>query len=62
MSGVNPTSEIIPTEKPVRLKDIREYFTNEKYLNLVEKKFGVEERQNVIDMSKIKLKRKLLGD
>lgn len=38
------------------------YFTNEKYLNLVEKKFGIKERQNVVDMSKIRLKRKLLGD
>ena len=38
------------------------YFTNESYLNLVEKKFGLEQRQNVIDMSQVKLKRKLLGD
>ena len=36
MSGVNPTSEIIPTEKPVRLKDICECFTNEKYTALSE--------------------------
>lgn len=38
------------------------YFTNEKYLNVVEKKFGATQRANVEDMSKIKLKRKILGD
>ena len=38
------------------------YFTNPTYLDLVEKKFGYKERLNVVDMSKIKLKRKLLGD
>ena len=38
------------------------YFTNPSYLNLVEKKFGSEEKDNVMKMSKIKLKRKLLGD
>jgi len=38
------------------------YFTNTRYLDLVEKKFGAKEKKNVIEMSKIKLKRKLLGD
>ncbi len=38
------------------------YFTNSKYLDLVEKRFGAVQRQNVVDMSKIQLKRKLLGD
>jgi len=38
------------------------YFTNPRYLDLVEKKFGDQERQNVEAMSKVKLKRKLLGD
>jgi radical SAM superfamily enzyme YgiQ (UPF0313 family) len=36
------------------------YFTNPKYLDLVEKKFGIQQRKNVEDMSKIKLRRKLL--
>ncbi len=40
----------------------RTYFTNPAYLELVEKKFGLEQRRNVEDMTKIKLKRKLLGD
>lgn len=38
------------------------YFTNPAYLDLVERKFGAQERQNVIDMASIPLKRKLLGD
>lgn len=38
------------------------YFTNPAYLALVEQKFGKIERNNVEDMSKIRLKRKLLGD
>lgn len=38
------------------------YFTSPSYLALVEKRFGVQERVNVEEMSKLKLKRKLLGD
>lgn len=38
------------------------YFTNPKYLALVEESFGKQERQNVEEMSKVRLKRKLLGD
>ena len=37
------------------------YFENSSYLNLVEKKFGSQERKNVEEMSTIKLKRKILG-
>ena len=40
----------------------RKYFTNNDYLKLVEKRFGLEERKNIEDMSAIKLKRKILGD
>ena len=38
------------------------YFTNQAYLQLVEDKFGQQEKLNVEDMASIKLKRKLLGD
>lgn len=38
------------------------YFADPGYLALVEKKFGPAQRQNVEAMSKIKLRRKLLGD
>jgi hypothetical protein len=40
----------------------QKYFTNPEYLSLVEKKFGLIERQNVEDMASIRLKRKILGD
>jgi anaerobic magnesium-protoporphyrin IX monomethyl ester cyclase len=38
------------------------YFSNPKYLDLVERKFGIDERKNVENMASIRLKRKLLGD
>lgn len=38
----------------------RQYFTNPAYLALLEKTFGLEQRQNVETMTKIKLKRKLI--
>lgn len=38
------------------------YFSNPAYLNLVEVKFGARERKNVEDMTKIRLRRKILGD
>jgi radical SAM superfamily enzyme YgiQ (UPF0313 family) len=37
------------------------YFANPAYLDLVEKRFGLVERENVVEMTKIPLKRKLLG-
>ena len=36
------------------------YFERPEYLALIEKRFGAQQRQNVVDMSKIRLKRKLL--
>ena len=38
------------------------YFKHRPYLEKVEARFGVEERRNVEDMTRIRLKRKLLGD
>lgn len=38
------------------------YFTNPAYLDLVEQRFGLDERRNVEHMTTIKLKRKILGD
>lgn len=40
----------------------RTYFTNPRYLDLVETRFGVTQRRNVEEMTKIRLKRKILGD
>lgn len=40
----------------------QKYFTHKPFLELVESKFGIQSRQNVEEMSKINLKRKILGD
>ncbi len=45
-----------------RDKAWQKYFTNPSYLNKVKKKFGVENAKNINELSKIKLKRKILGD
>lgn len=39
----------------------QKYFTNPAYLDLVERRFGPQEKKNVEDMAGIPLKRKLLG-
>jgi radical SAM superfamily enzyme YgiQ (UPF0313 family) len=38
------------------------YFTDPSYLDLVERRFGAEERANVAAMAQVPLKRRLLGD
>jgi hypothetical protein len=38
------------------------YFSNPGYLAFVEKKFGPDVVQHLNDMTKIRLKRKILGD
>ncbi|MEC7488231.1 MAG: radical SAM protein [Pseudomonadota bacterium] len=38
------------------------YFTNPKYLKLVEQRFGIQQRANVENMAKVPLKRKILGN
>jgi radical SAM superfamily enzyme YgiQ (UPF0313 family) len=38
------------------------YFTHPPFLKLIESKFGTEERRNIEAMSRIKLRRKILGD
>ena len=40
----------------------QKYFTHAPYLDLVESRFGAEERKNVEAMTQIRLKRKILGD
>jgi anaerobic magnesium-protoporphyrin IX monomethyl ester cyclase len=40
----------------------RTYFTHEPYLQLVERKFGAQERRNVEEMSAIRLRRRLVED
>jgi anaerobic magnesium-protoporphyrin IX monomethyl ester cyclase len=62
-------SQPLPTKnctaaEVVRFRDDawKQYFTNPDYLALVERRFGAEERRNVETMSKIRLRRKVLGD
>ncbi len=43
-----------------RDKAFEGYFTNSRYLSMVELKFGIRARQHIEEMTKIKLKRKLL--
>jgi len=38
------------------------YHTRTEYLDLIERKFGNEQRNNIEDLTKIKIKRKILGD
>jgi radical SAM superfamily enzyme YgiQ (UPF0313 family) len=38
------------------------YFKNPRYLDYIEKRFGITARQHIENMTKIKLKRKLFGD
>ena len=45
-----------------RDKAWHKYFSNENYLNLIENKFGLKNRKNIEELSKIKLKRKLLNE
>jgi hypothetical protein len=40
----------------------QQYFTNPLYLDLVQEKFGLVQRQNIEAMTRIKLRRQLLGD
>ena len=58
-----PTKHISAAEV-LRFRDkaFLEYYTNDKYLDMIKSKFGAETRQDIENMTKIKLKRKLLGD
>lgn len=48
----------------VKFRDnaFNEYFTHLPYLDMIERKFGLEIRQGIEETTKIKLKRKILGD
>lgn len=54
----------IPASEVVRFRDFafNDYHEDQKYLSMVENKFGIETKKKMIDMCKHKLKRKLLGD
>ena len=61
-------SEPLPTKHltAVEILQLRDdawhtYFTNPSYLDLVQRKFGLQQRKNVEDLTKVKLRRRLLG-
>lgn len=58
-----PTKHLTAAEV-VKFRDDawHKYFSRPEYLDLVERKFGVEPHRNVEELTKIRLKRKLLGD
>ncbi|MFM8814646.1 MAG: B12-binding domain-containing radical SAM protein, partial [Actinomycetes bacterium] len=58
-----PTKHLTAAEV-LKLRDEAwlKYFTHEPYLRLVESRFGAQQRKNVEEMTKIRLRRKLLGD
>jgi anaerobic magnesium-protoporphyrin IX monomethyl ester cyclase len=54
----------VSAEEVLRFRDgaWHKYFSNPAYLDLIAKKFGPRERQNIEDLSRIHLQRRLLGD
>jgi len=58
-----PTKHLSAAEV-LRFRDYswQTYFTHPPFLKLIESKFGTEERRNIEAMSRIKLRRKILGD
>jgi anaerobic magnesium-protoporphyrin IX monomethyl ester cyclase len=57
-----PTDDLLPSEiLKFRDEAWTRYHTYEPFLDLVEQKSGKKARQDILDMTKIKLKRKILG-
>jgi anaerobic magnesium-protoporphyrin IX monomethyl ester cyclase len=58
------SNENLTAEEILRFRDyvFETYFTDVKYLEMIERKFGRESREHIQGMTAIKLKRKLLGD
>ena len=58
-----PTEQLTPAEiLKFRDEAWQAYHTHPPFLDKIEKKYGREIRKNIEDMTKIKLKRKILGD
>jgi anaerobic magnesium-protoporphyrin IX monomethyl ester cyclase len=60
----NLPSEFLSAEEILQFRDYAwdKYHTDSMYLNLIGQKFGEKAKTNLINTSKIKLKRKILGD
>ena len=54
-------TEVLSSAEVLRFRDeaFMKYFTNPKYLDMVQKKFGADVIQHMNEMTQIKLKRKL---
>lgn len=57
-------TKYISAKEVLKFRDeaFQKYFTNSKYLEMIEKRFGKKARIHVEEMTKIKLKRKILRD
>lgn len=57
-------TEVLTAAEVLKFRDeaFTRYFTDRNYLELVERKFGIDVVHHLQDMTKIKLKRKILGD
>jgi len=57
-------TEKLSAEEIIVLRDnaFNKYHNYKPFLNLIEKKFGKKAADNIIEMTKIKLKRKIKGD
>lgn len=58
-----PTDSLKPEEiLEYRDKSFKKYHLHKPFLDKIEKKFGKKALDNIVDMTKVKLKRKILGD
>lgn len=57
-------TKYVSREEVLKFRDVfwQKYYTNPTFLNSIESKFGTDAKNNIVEMSKIKLKRQLLGD
>jgi len=62
--SLNMGNENLTSAQIVGFRDMAwdKYHTNPKYVNQLEKKFGIAAREELEKTTKVKLKRKLLGD
>ena len=58
------STDKLSAKEIITLRDeaFNQYHNHKPFLNLIEKKFGKEAANNIVDMTKIKLKRKIKGD
>lgn len=58
-----PTKYLSP-EEVLKFRDEawHKYFSNQKFLDLIQNRFGQDAYNNIVEQSKIKLKRRILGD